>query len=627
MIKDILNITKQIFKVSRAKITATFGVAAAIAVISIGAGVYAGYGPTRPVYDWNNSAEKTGSTQGPVLNSFINTNVYGDERAFVDAKDSSVTTSGGFADQVPVTLGKEYTVRLYVHNNANPSINGNNVSGKGVAKNAKVKVKILPGMANGQGITGYIHADNGLDKNGAPLTDVYDTVDLRNTSTQFSVQYVPGSARIENAAHPSGIALSDTIVTDAGAPIGYSEMDGNLPGCFEYSAYVTIHVKVIAPQSTLNKEVHKAGDTTYAKTASVKPGDTLNWRIFYQNTGSTDLDNVKVRDVLPPHVSVVPGSVRWIFLASDGTTADITQNDTTFFSPGLTFGTWKPNGGFYLRFDTKVLDDFAGCTAGIRNYAFSNSTQVPTEQTSFADVSIAKENCNQVTSFTCDGLDVTKANRTTYNFVTRGSATNTTITGYIFKVNGVVKQDSDSPNFTFVETTPGTYTIASYVKTPAGVTADTPTCAKQVTIEQAPVTPTYSCDLLSAQLVSGRNYKFTTASTAEGGATVKQYLYNFGDNTPELTTTDNVREHEYAQPGTYVASVKVVFNVNGSNQTATSDKCSVTVSIATTPVTPVTPTTPTVLPNTGVGNMLSTFVATTFVGMLAFRAFILRRLF
>jgi hypothetical protein len=60
----------------------------------------------------------------------------------------------------------------------------------------------------------------------------------------FTLSYVPGSAKFQHAAdgvHQTTVALNDSIVTSAGASLG------DINGCFAYSGYVTLTVKVNMP--------------------------------------------------------------------------------------------------------------------------------------------------------------------------------------------------------------------------------------------------------------------------------------------------------------------------------------------------------------------------------------------
>jgi uncharacterized repeat protein (TIGR01451 family) len=508
-------------RILRASKKAKFISALVVTTALTGAVALAGWGPSRPVYDWNNPAERSGSMNGPVFNSFINTPVYGDERSFVDAKDSSITTAGGFKDQVPVEVGKEYLVRVYVHNNAHESTNA---SGVGVAKNTKVRVKLLPGMANGHGITGFISADNDVDKNGTPVTgELWDTVDLRNEQTAFAVEYVSGSAQIVNGNFPQGKQLSDEIV-NGGVLIGDDVMDGNLNGCFEYQAYVNIRVKIVAPKLTINKTVRKAGETAWKDVVDAKPGETVQWLVEVKNTGNAVQNNVVAYDLLPPHLEYVPNTAKWYSAHENGTAYDFDQFEISDGDGGYVFGNYAANGGSFLaRFDTKVKGDFEPCTISIRNLAFTRSEQNPKDIQDHADVRITREDCK-------------------------------------------------------------------------------------------PQEPVFRCDLLKAELIEGRKYRFTVNATAQNGATIKQYRFNFGDNTAEVVTDKNIVEHTFPEEGNFAITATVDFNVNGQVRSHTSQACKTTINTKKPPVTP-----PTELPRTGVGSVIGMFVATTVAASVAHR--------
>jgi uncharacterized repeat protein (TIGR01451 family) len=490
--------------------------------------VLAGFGPNRPVFDWNNPDQRQGSLTGPVFNSFINTPVYGDERAFLDAKDASITQAGGFQDQVPVTPGNEYLVRMYVHNNANQSTNAD---GTGIARNTRVRIHMHEGLANGHGITGYISADN------ATPAQVWDTVDFRNESTAFAVEYVPGSARIQNSVYPQGISLPDAIVSGQGVQIGHDQMNGNMPGCFEYAAYVTIRVRVSAPDVTFEKQVRPAGTDAYSNLAAVNPGDRLQWLITTQNNGTLPLEDIFISDQMPPHMELVPGSVRWIYTGVDGSTQDVVQGDQPLFTTGgIDFSdyTVAQNGGFYLRFDTIAQGNFEECEVTVRNIAFLRSNQNAGEREDYADVRITREDC-------------------------------------------------DEP------------------------------------------TPVYSCDLLTAEHVSGRTYRFTTAATARNGAEIQQYVYTFGDDSNQLVTDKDEVEHTYAEPGRYVASVVVRVNVNGQQEQVEGERCVATVNVEVPPAPAPQPTVPSTLPVTGMGSLIGIFTSVSIIGGVAHSLIIGRR--
>ncbi len=405
------NITNYL-KSKKAKIAAIF---ASTAILVTGVTVFAGFGPTRPVYDWNNPADRKGSLNGPVFNSFINTPTYGDERNLARisevAPGDTNPIDNSFSEETTAQDGKEYWVRTFVHNNANQSTNcfeqhkdanGNctqvDAGAPGIAENTRVRVQIANGVANGVDVMSFISADNAVDKNGAPMRTVWDTATLVNDSKSFSVAYVPGSAKLYNPAHQSGLALSDNIVSASGTPVGYDAMNGSLPGCFEFSAYVYIKVKVSSPQLTIQKQVRKVGETEWKESVDAKPGETVQWLVKVLNTGSTVQNNVVASDLLPPHLAYVDGSAKWYSASQNGVAYDFNQFTINNGNGGYIFGNYAANGGgFLVRFDTKLKDDFKDCSVAVRNIAHTKSTESPNEQEDFADVKITKENCQPTT--------------------------------------------------------------------------------------------------------------------------------------------------------------------------------------------------------------------------------------
>ncbi len=516
----------------------------AIAVLGLGfavavpLAVNAEFYPDRPTFDYNKGSANSnctdpndpatqngrcGSLNGPVFNSFVNTPSYGDERAFLDARRSDQTAAGSYKNVLPeVTEGsKEIVLRTYVHNNANQNTNA---SGKGIAHNTKVRIALPTATEQVLRARSYISASN--------ASMVEDTVDF-TANKKFRVEYVPGSAIIYNNGPINGAKLSDSVVT-TGAPIGFNALNGELPGCFQYEAVVQIKVRVIpqeSPNLQLVKEVKVKGDQGWKKEVSTKPETEVQWRLGTKNISNSTLTQVNVRDVLPPHVKLVPGSVRMI-----DANQDKVQNDAPLFGGGLGLGTYPSGGIRYIIFNTVTKGDFEGCEVRVRNVAYAKSTQTPNEVKDSSDVVITKENCNP------------------------------------------------------------------------------------------PVNPTYSCDLLQAQVLQGRTVKFTTNATATNGATIKRYFYTFGDGTEEFKTDQNMVEHTYAKDGQYVARVKVEVLVNGELKIAESDKCAAALNFTTPPTPPTPPVTPpgtttTSLPDTGPGDVAAIFVAVSLASGVGYYVF------
>ncbi len=410
----------------RSKIVATSLVLAAI--IGLPIATNAGFFPGRPTFDYNkfdannlncndpaNPAAQNGrcgSMTGPVFNSFVNTPSYGDERYFTDGyrtDKGESTTSDTIKD---VTDGsKQVVIRVYVHNNANQDTN----STVGMARNTKVGVELPTNSGSALQAVGAISADNATPR------EVTDTVYM-TAGRAFKVKYVPGSAKLIRGANT--YAISDSVVS-GGAPVGHTQMDGNMPGCFEFAAFVEVKVDILPEASTnlqLLKQVKNVGDTTgWHKEVASKPGQEEQWLLTTKNIALDPLTNVQVRDILPPHLALVPGSVKVV--NSDQSSA--AHPDAPLFGNGIGLGTYPSGGGRYVMFKTKALDDFAGCSVRVRNVAKAKSTQTPTEIQDSADVVITKENCKPeepVPAYSCDLLTATKGDNRTVTFTTSATA-------------------------------------------------------------------------------------------------------------------------------------------------------------------------------------------------------------
>ncbi len=641
--------------------------------------------PNRAIFDYNkpcnpsdaDKGDRCGSLEGPVFNSFINTPSYGDERAFVDARRTDQTASGSFKNVLAdVNQGsKEIVVRMYVHNNANKDTNAN---GLGVAKNTRVRVAVPTASSNSLRARGYISADN------AKPQIISDTVDF-TANSNFSVEYVKGSAVMFNATSPNGRALSDAIVTDQGALIGDTP-NGNLPGCFEHEVVVQVKLKVKSPQLKTDKLVRMAGTKDWKESVNTKPGDKVEWLIETVNTGTTNNTHTTVRDQLPPHVTFVNGSMKWI--DSNRPAGDVLPNQTALFtSGGVDFGTYGPGGGFYVMFATTVnaAKDIPECVTTIRNTAWAKSTESP-ERPDQATVIITKENCNPENPTPQFELvkDVRKKGDTNwqqdvtveygdtvqYRILVKNTG-NTDLKNVLVKdnrptgvdyINDTLKvngQNSTGDLFGAGVTIPeikkgATAEITFDAKVTTGQT-DKCEVKKFRNIASAKpeglqpkeddanvntkcnVKPAYECTSIDTIALGSNNYRFTVNTRTEGGARVNVYIYNFGDGGSEFTTDNNVVEHQYAKAGEYTITTRVLFTVGSEVKEA---RCATKVNIPVTPC-PIpgkenlpkdstdckeTSTPPvTEIPSTGAGSVVTGVAGSSLTAYGAYSLFLKRR--
>lgn len=130
-----------------------------------------------------------------------------------------------------------------------------------------------------------------------------------------------------------------------------------------------------------------------------------------------------------------------------------------------------------------------------------------------------------------------------------------------------------------------------------------------------------ACDALDVQALDNRRVQASIQASVMN-AEIVRYEINFGDGT---VVEEQSAEHQYAQDGTYnvVGRVLVRFE-SGEERWITSEACEGPVvfkggkPVPPTPTPPV-PGQPTVLPDTGVGDLVGIFVATSIAGSLAYR--------
>lgn len=273
------------------------------------------------------------------FNSFTGVPNIGDERNFLTGKISEAP--GGFYDPMnKVRAGDEILMRVYVHNNADESLNA---GGKGVAKNTRVRVALPAGLAEDHKVNAFISADNATPKT------IEDTLSM-NGELPFQIEYVPGSARIKTNFIDT--AISDSVVS-SGVQIGDDKLDGNMNGCFKYVALVTLKVKVKSPSYTLDKKVRVNGTQTFTENVDVKPGQKVDFVLNFKNVGSTNLNNVVLGDRLPKGLTYVPGTTEW-YSYHTGYKWTKVVNDN-LFTGGLDTGSYGPNSSVFMRF-TAVAD-------------------------------------------------------------------------------------------------------------------------------------------------------------------------------------------------------------------------------------------------------------------------------
>jgi uncharacterized repeat protein (TIGR01451 family) len=328
--------------------TRTSAVVAMIAAAVIIPAALFAWGPDRATYTTEHPADHV------VFNSITNNPSHGDERNFVQVRESTASNTT-YVDSISLSAGKEYVIYMYYHNNAASNLNA---SGVGIAHDATVRAEvpaIVPNGSNGTKAVGYVSASNA-----APQT-VWDDVSFQNTTGgDIALRMVPGSATIHNFGKTNGATLGDSIVT-SGTKIGFDALDGTVPGCNEFAGYVTFRVKADQANFTVTKQVRKTGTTSWQKTVAAQPGDSVDYLVTYANTGTTSQNDVVVNDLLPTGLSYVAGTTK-VANATNPSGLKVGDNIT---KGGINIGNYNTKSNAYVMFSAKVADNDQLPTCGV----------------------------------------------------------------------------------------------------------------------------------------------------------------------------------------------------------------------------------------------------------------------
>jgi uncharacterized repeat protein (TIGR01451 family) len=331
------------------------------------------WGPTRDTYTMASPANKI------TFNSITDNPNIGDERNFVGIREAG--SANVWYDDMTVQKNKEYIVRMYVHNNAAANLNL-------VAEGVTAKFNLPTTTGKSIQVNGFLSASN------SHPAEVYDHATFKG-SENFNLAYIGGSLKYENNVFGStGVALPESIFTSKGALLGYNKLDGKIPGCLQFAGYVTFKVKpqfaTTTTDFTIKKEVRKVGGT-FSELVNVKPGDKLNYRITYKNTGTAQANNVILKDTLPAGVTATPGSVI-IANANHPGGATLASGDTMFTS-GVNIGHYTSGSNAIVVFDATVTsnDKLPICGPNLLRNKASAQPQGQNPKDDTADVTVPKE--------------------------------------------------------------------------------------------------------------------------------------------------------------------------------------------------------------------------------------------
>ncbi|MBB1552194.1 DUF11 domain-containing protein [Candidatus Saccharibacteria bacterium] len=472
------------------------------------------WGPARPSFTIEKPADYI------TFNSITNNPVIGgDEKDFVGIRE--VGSNANWTNNMKVQNGKEYYVRIYVHNNAASNLNL-------VAENVVAKLNVPTTTAKTVTVQGQVSASN------AKPNTVWDEATF-SSDNDFNLAYVAGSALFENNGMGT-TKLPDSIVNNTGATLGYSKLDGKIPGCFQYAGYVTVKVKaqVNQPQEKTDIDLAKTvrnktnGEKTWTETVSAKGGDTVQFQIHAKNTGSAGIQNLVIRDILPKGLNYVAGTTK---LYNTSNPKGLKVSDNIIQNSGINIGTYQANGDAYVRFDATVAaeKDLPVCGENtLTNIAQASDQKIVKNDT--ASVRITKK-CDtpkpQTPAYKCDALSLNIVRKDekqiTYSADTKYSVKDTEFTGTKYVVKNskgeVVAQKVINNGTKFEITVPNDitekYTIISTIITKNGENTNA-NCEKSFETKAPtpkPNKPELVCKNITINQISRTRFEFNTSYT------------------------------------------------------------------------------------------------------------------
>lgn len=126
-----------------------------------------------------------------------------------------------------------------------------------------------------------------------------------------------------------------------------------LPGGEEYVGNITFRIKVDKAGFDMNCSVSKEGAKEYHNEIDAVPGEILDFKIHFVNTGTTLLKNVAVYDTLGEGLEFVPGTTK----IYNKTHPEGTTESDNLFSNGFNIGDYRGGSDAVIIYKVKVTDD------------------------------------------------------------------------------------------------------------------------------------------------------------------------------------------------------------------------------------------------------------------------------
>jgi hypothetical protein len=225
--------------------------------------------------------------------------------------------------------------------------------------------------------------------------------------------------------------------------------------------------------------------------------DSIEYRVRIHNPSvdNAALTNVRVSAAFPTAASTVNTSIATV-RADNAFPNSTSDTATVSLSTAQTLS--------YVSGSTRLMNAQGSEIKSLPDGVTGSGVNIGTVGVSIGEIRFVqfkmKVSCPQPPApkvkFACVALDVTKVDRTRFDFTARASVENATVQSYVFTTKNSGNSTVDTTTVTtnalsavyhFNQSTAGTYTVNAVVNTDKGSTGVTNVCTKKVTVEAAPV--------------------------------------------------------------------------------------------------------------------------------------------
>jgi uncharacterized repeat protein (TIGR01451 family) len=269
-----------------------------------------------------------------------------------------------------------------------------------VANNLRVKIGLPTKAGKSQTITTTTSGDNTNTVNGS--------VKVNLDRDDAYLQYELGSVVWKHADQQTGKVVTKELKSAGDAIVGANGLVlENEKPC--QAGSVTIRARVMIPGVEIVKQSKvKGGTDKWSNKNTARPGDTLSYLISYKNTGNTVQHDVIIRDSLPPHMTLVPGTTK-LANATYPQGKAVASNDVV--NGGIIIGNYGAGANAFVTFDVKI-DDASKLSCGENEFG-NVGVAHPKElneyyNTAFTKVTKTCEDTPETPVYTCDLLTVNK---------------------------------------------------------------------------------------------------------------------------------------------------------------------------------------------------------------------------